>query len=286
MSIKLSILVPVFNEADLVPTAIARIAEMDFGTGVETEIIAIDDGSTDGSTEILNDLGRHYHPRLIVVRHSANRGKGAAIRSGIKRATGDFAVIQDSDLEYDPRDLPNVLRPLLEGRADAVFGSRFLVSGERRVMYFWHAVANRVLTLVCNAVADLNLSDVETGYKAFRLSLVRSIPLRNDRFGFEPELIIKLAQRGAALYEVPISYRGRTYSEGKKIRFKDAIEALWTILKYGSRRDIYLDSGARILDSLAQTPRFNRWMADTIYSFVGSRVLEIGAGIGNLSQLL
>jgi glycosyltransferase involved in cell wall biosynthesis len=282
---KVSILVPVYNEVDYVATVIARLAAVDFGAGVETEIVAVDDGSTDGSTEALEELRQRY-PELRLCTHTANRGKGFAIRTAIEKATGEFAVVQDSDLEYNPQDLPRVLRPLLQGHADAVFGSRFLVAGERRVLYFWHSLANRVLTTFCNAITDLNLSDMSTGYKAFRISLVRSIPLRSDRFGFEPELTIKLAQRGAALYEVPISYRGRTYAEGKKIGAKDALQTLWSIVNYGLRRDIYLDKGARILDALSRTPRFNSWMADRIRSFVGSSVLEIGAGIGNLSQHL
>ena len=253
---------------------------------METELVAVDDGSTDGSAEALDQFRRSSSGKLVVARHERNRGKGAAIRTAIDNASGEFGVIQDSDLEYNPQDLPRLLRPLLEGRADAVYGSRFLISGERRVMYFWHSLANHILTTACNMVADLNLTDVETGYKAFRLSLVRSIPLRSNSFGMEPELTIKLAQRRIALYEVPISYHGRTYAEGKKIGFRDAIVALLVILYYGLRRDIYLDHGARILDSLAQTPRFNRWLADTIQPYVGSHVLEIGAGIGNLSQFL
>jgi len=283
---KLSILVPVFNEADLLCSVIPRVLAVNYGEGVEIEIVAVDDGSSDGSLAILEELALRYPGQMRVIQHSRNQGKGAAIHTAIQHATGDFGVVQDSDLEYDPQDLPSVLRPLLEGRADAVFGSRFLVAGERRVLYFWHSVANGLLTTFCNAVADLNLSDMETGYKAFRLSLVKSIPLRSQRFGFEPELTIKLAQRGAALYEVPIRYRGRTYEEGKKIGLKDALEAVWIITKYGLQRDIYVDSGARILDALANTPRFNRWMADTIRPYVGSRVLEIGAGIGNLTRHL
>jgi len=283
---KISILIPVFNEADLIGPVIARVRAVSFGDEVETEIVAVDDGSTDGSAEVLDEICRSYHPWITVIKHERNRGKGAAIRTAIEFATGEFAVVQDSDLEYNPQDLPGVLRPLLEGRADAVFGSRFPFSGERRVLYCWHSLANGILTTMCNAVADLNLSDMETGYKAFRLSLVKSIPLRRERFGFEPELTIKLAQRGAALYEVPISYRGRTYAEGKKIGLKDALEALWVIVLYGLRRDIYLDRGARILDAPAQTPRFNDWMADSLRAFVGQRVVEIGAGIGNLTQCL
>jgi glycosyltransferase involved in cell wall biosynthesis len=277
---------PLYNEADLIAAVMARVVAVDFGGGVDTEIIVVDDGSTDGSAEAAEELVQRYPGKITLVKHAANMGKGAAIHTAIEHATGEFAVVQDSDLEYNPRDLPGVLRPLLEGRADAVFGSRFLVAGERRVLYFWHSLANHFLTTACNAVADLNLTDMETGYKAFRLSLVKSIPLRSRRFGIEPELTIKLAQRGVAIYEVPISYRGRTYAEGKKIGLKDAIQALWLIAMYGLRRDIYLDDGARILDALARTPRFNAWMADTVRGFLGSRVLEIGAGIGNVAQYL
>ena len=283
---KISILMPLYNEEDLIAAVMARVVEVDFGAGVETEIIVVDDGSTDGSAEAAEELVQRCPGKIRLVKHAANMGKGAAIHTAIAHATGEFAVVQDSDLEYNPEDLPRVLRPLLEGRADAVFGSRFLVAGERRVLYFWHSLANHWLTTACNAVADLNLTDMETGYKAFRLSLVKSIPLRSRRFGIEPELTIKLAQRGVAIYEVPISYRGRTYAEGKKIGLKDAIQALWFIAMYGLRRDIYLDDGARILDALARTPRFNAWMADTVRGFVGSRVLEIGAGIGNVAQYL
>lgn len=286
MTTKLSILIPVYNEEELVAAVIHRLLKVDLGPDIETQVIAVDDGSTDGSAESLDQLQAELGGKLLVVHHERNRGKGAAIRTAIEKATGDIAVIQDSDLEYNPQDLPHLLRPLLEGRADAVYGSRFLISGERRVMYFWHSLANHLLTTACNMVADLNLTDVETGYKAFRLSLVKSIPLRSNGFGMEPELTIKLAQRRIALYEVPISYHGRTYAEGKKIGLKDAISALLVILNYGLRRDIYLDHGARILDALAQTPRFNRWMADTIQPYVGTRVLEIGAGIGNLSHFL
>jgi len=283
---RISILMPVFNEVEYVATVVARVLAVRFGDDVETEIVAVDDGSTDGSAEALEELGRLYPGRLQCLKHPANRGKGAAIRTAIAHATGEFAVIQDSDLEYNPNDLPNVLRPLLNGYADAVFGSRFMVAGERRVLYFWHSLANHVLTTCCNAVADLNLTDVSTGYKAFRLSLIRSIPIRSDGFGIEPELAIKLAQRGAALYEAPISYRGRTYAEGKKIRRSDALRTLWSIVSFGIRRDIYLDRGARTLDALAQTPRFNAWMASIIRGFLGTHVLEIGAGVGNLTQFL
>ena len=286
MQTRLSILIPIYNEEEWIAAVIARVLGVDFGKAIEIEIVVVDDASTDGTAEVLEALDARYPGRLRVFRHDRNRGKGAAIRTAIAHATGEFAVIQDSDLEYDPRDLPRLLRPLFEGHGDAVYGSRFLISGERRVLYFWHALANHLLTTACNMAADLNLTDMETGYKAFRLGLVRSIPLRSERFGIEPELTIKLAQRGVAIYEIPISYRGRTYEEGKKIGLKDAIQALAIIAWYGLRRDIYRDDGARILDALSQTKRFNRWMADVIRPFIGQRVLEIGAGIGNLSQHL
>ncbi len=283
---RVSILVPVYNEAEYLPALFARLLAVPLWQDVPIEIVAVDDGSTDESADILDDLARQHPGVIQILRHPRNRGKGAAIRTAIARASGEFAVVQDSDLEYNPLDLPRVLSPLLEGHADAVFGSRFASYGERRVMYFWHSLANRFLTTVGNAVADLNLTDMETGYKAFRLSLVRSMPLRSNRFGFDPEITVKLSQRRVALYEVPISYRGRTYEEGKKIGTADALWALCTVLWYGLRRDIYRDGGAGMLDALSQTPRFNRWMADTIRPWVGARVLEIGAGMGNISRHL
>ncbi len=283
---RVSILIPVYNEAEYLASLITRLLAVPLWEQVPIEIVAIDDGSTDGSGEALEEMAGLHPGAIQVIRHGRNRGKGAAIRTAIDHASGEFAVIQDSDLEYNPLDLPKVLAPLLEGHADAVFGSRFASSGERRVMYFWHSLANHFLTTVGNAVADLNLTDMETGYKAFRLSLVRSIPLRCNRFGFDPEITVKLAQRRVALYEVPISYRGRTYEEGKKIGFRDAVWALFTVLWYGLRRDIYRDRGAGMLDALSQTPRFNRWMADTIRPWVGARVIEIGAGMGNLTRHL
>ncbi len=281
---KLSILIPVYNEVDLIAAVVRRVRAVDFGQ-LETEIIAVDDGSDDGTSEALDELKRS-EARLRVIRHEKNLGKGAAIRSAVAAASGDIAIIQDSDLEYNPQEIPALLNPILEGHADAVFGSRFAATTERRVLYFWHALANHFFTTICNAVADLNLTDMSTGYKAFRLSLMKSIPLRSNGFAIEPEITIKLSQRKVAIYEVPISYRGRTYAEGKKIGVMDAIRMLLAIPLYGLRRDIYLDHGARILDALAQTPHFNRWMADTVRQYVGRDVLEIGAGIGNLSQNL
>ena len=282
----LSILVPVYNEEEFAGVLLERVLQAPLPEGLTSEIIAVDDGSTDSSVEVVEQLASRHPGRIRLIRHERNQGKGAAIRTAIDHAQGEFGIIQDADLEYDPTEYPKLLAPLVEGRADVVYGSRFVIAGERRVLYFWHALANHLLTTMCNMFADLNLTDMETCYKAFRLSLVKSIPLRSTRFGIEPEITIKLAQRQARIFELPISYYGRTYAEGKKIGLKDAIQAFLIILRYGLSRDIYKDNGARILDSLAHTPRFNRWMAETIRPYVGSRVLEIGAGIGNLTMHL
>lgn len=280
-----SVLVPLYNEEEYVSASIRGVLETPLPEGVSLEVIVVDDGSTDGSAEVVEELARDYSC-IRLIRHPANRGKGAAIRTAIEHARGEFSVVHDADLEYDPKDLPRLLEPLLAGKADVVYGSRFQTAGERRVLYFWHSLANRMLTTFCNMASDLNLTDMETCYKAFRTGLVKSIPLRSDRFGIEPEITIKLAQRQARIYEVPITYHGRTYDEGKKIGLKDAVQAFWIIARYGLSRDIYLDSGAQILDTLAHTPQFNGWMADTVRNAVGPRVLELGAGIGNLTQKL
>ncbi|MBS1854469.1 MAG: glycosyltransferase [Acidobacteria bacterium] len=282
----LSIIVPVYNEEEFVAASIERALRAPLPEGLESEVVAVDDGSTDGSREILEELAARYPERVRVVLHEKNAGKGAAVRTGIGQARGEFGIIQDADLEYDPAEYPKVLGPMMANKADVVYGSRFLISGERRVIYYWHSLANRMLTTACNMAADLNLTDMETCYKAFRISLARSIPIRSNRFGIEPEITIKFARRQAAIYEVPISYYGRTYEEGKKIGAKDAVAALWVILRCWLTRDLYVDRGARILDSLAGTRRFNRWMADTLRPYLGKRVLELGAGIGNMTQHL
>jgi 2-polyprenyl-3-methyl-5-hydroxy-6-metoxy-1,4-benzoquinol methylase len=279
--------VPVYNEAEYLATAIQRSLDASLPEGLESEIVAVDDGSTDSSREILAEIQARYPDRIRVFHHERNAGKGAAIRTGVHHAAGEFGIIQDADLEYNPDEYPKVLAPLISEKADVVYGSRFLASGERRVMYYWHSLANHLLTTACNMVADLNLTDMETCYKAFRMSLVRSIPIRSNRFGIEPEITIKFAKRQASIYEVPISYHGRTYEQGKKIGAKDAVAAICVILRGWLTRDIYCDDGAHILDSLSGTTRFNRWMAETVVlPHIGSRVLELGAGIGNLTQHL
>ena len=282
----LSILVPVYNEEEFVAASIQRALDAPLPDGLTSEVVAVDDGSRDATPQILDELAAQYPGRVRVFHHKANAGKGAAIRTAIEEAAGEFAIIQDADLEYDPAEYPKVLAPLVANKADVVYGSRFLISGERRVIYYWHALANHFLTTACNMAADLNLTDMETCYKAFRVSLARSIPIRSNRFGIEPEITIKFAKRQASIYEVPISYHGRTYEEGKKIGAKDAVSALWVIVRGYFSRDVYRDPGAHILDSLAGTKRFNRWMADTIRPYLGKRVLELGAGIGNMTQQL
>ncbi len=283
--LKVSILVPLYNEEEFIAALLERVLAAPLGEALEREIIVVDDGSTDGCAEIVDGFSKRF-PAIRLFRHQRNQGKGAAIRTALAHALGDVCLIQDADLEYDPREYPKLLNPICDDRADVVFGSRFLVSGERRVLYFWHSIANRVLTGLCNVAADLNLTDMGTGYKAFRTSLLRSIPIRSNGFGIEPELTIKVARREARIYETPVSYHGRTYDEGKKIRPRHALQIAASILRYAITQDLYRDSGHETLEALASAPRFNAWMADTIRPYVGKRVLEIGAGIGNLTRLL
>jgi glycosyltransferase involved in cell wall biosynthesis len=284
--LKLSVLTPLYNEEEFVAALLEKVIAAPLPQGMTMEIIVADDGSTDSSVEEV-EAAQARHPGAIrLLKSNRNQGKGAALRRAIAEAQGDFAIIQDADLEYDPKEYLRILAPLLDGRADAVYGSRFLVAGERRVLYFWHSLANHLLTGMCNIFADLNLTDMETCYKAFRTPLLKSIPIRSQRFGFEPEITIKLAKRQARIYETPISYNGRTYEEGKKIGLKDAFNAFWVILTSWLSSDIYLDKDKAILDAFSEAPNFNRWMADAVRPHVGKYVLEIGAGIGNLTRVL
>ena len=282
----LSILIPLFNEEDYIGTLIERALQAPLPNGLDRELIVVDDGSTDGSADIAMQAAAANPDRIRYLRLAANQGKGAAIKRALTAARGDICIIQDSDLEYNPEEYSRVLEPLVEGAADVVYGSRFATSGRRRVLYYWHRLANHLLTTFCNIVSDLNLTDIETGYKAFRTSLLRSIPIRSNRFGIEPEITIKCAKRQARFYEVPISYEGRTYLEGKKVGFRDAVAAFLVIVRFSFTNDLYVDRGAEILDAFSVAPRFNAWMAHTIRPFLGNRVLEIGAGMGNLTAHL
>jgi len=226
-SMKLSVIMPVYNEHQTLRPVVERVLAIP----LEMEMICIDDGSRDGSREILAEL-QGEHGNLRVFLQPKNMGKGAALRRGIQEATGDFVVIQDADLEYDPADYPALLDPLLQGKADVVYGSRFLGSGPHRVLYFWHSVGNWLLTLLSNCLTNVNLSDMETCYKVFRREIIQAIPIEENRFGFEPEITVKVAKRHLRIYEVGISYWGRTYEEGKKIGWKDGFRALWCLLKY------------------------------------------------------
>jgi len=226
----LSIVIPVYNEVRTLDELVARVS----GVPVAKEIILVDDGSTDGSRERLRALAKP--PEIRVLFHERNQGKGAAIRTGIAAATMDLVVIQDADLEYDPQELLLLMKPIIDGKADAVFGSRFIGSEPHRVLYFWHMVVNRILTLLSNLLTNLNLTDIETCYKMFRREIIQSIAIEESRFGVEPELTAKVAKLGCRIYEVGISYSGRTYEEGKKIGWRDGVRAIWCILKYNLRR--------------------------------------------------
>ncbi len=224
---KLSVVMPVYNEQATLKQVVERVLLVP----LEIELICIDDGSTDGSREMLSEFSSS-HPQVRVLLQPKNMGKGAALRRGIQEATGDFIIVQDADLEYDPSDYPALLVPLIEGKADVVYGSRFLGSGPHRVLYFWHSVGNSVLTLMSNALTNMNMTDMETCYKVFRREVLQSIPIEENRFGFEPEITVKIAKRRLRVYEVGISYWGRTYEEGKKIGWRDGFRALWCLLKY------------------------------------------------------
>jgi glycosyltransferase involved in cell wall biosynthesis len=227
---RLSVLIPIYNERNTIETILDRV----HGTPIRKEIICVDDGSTDGTRERLLELhAAGFIDRLIF--QPENGGKGKAIRTALAASTGDIIIVQDADLEYDPQDWPVLLQPLIDGKADACFGSRFL-GGPHRVLYYWHSVGNTLLTLFSNMLTNLNLTDMETCYKAVRGELARSLNLTSDRFGFEPEITARLAQRDARIYEVPISYAGRTYAEGKKINWKDGVAAFWHILKFSLSR--------------------------------------------------
>ena len=251
--VRLSVVVPAYNEVKTVERLLRLVREVP----LQLEVIVVDDGSTDGTRDLLPDFEGTLIDTLVM--HEENRGKGAALRTGFKHATGDVVVVQDADMEYDPREFPLLLRPILLGKADAVYGSRFL-GGPHRVLFFWHSVGNRFLTLLSNMFTDLNLTDMETCYKMVRRELLHSLPLSANRFGIEPELTSRLAQAEARIYELPISYDGRSYAEGKKIGWKDGVSALWSIIKYNVRG-----------------PRAPRWQAPDIPLWDSPERLSAGA---------
>ena len=278
---KLSVVMPVYNERATLRYVVERVLSV---APMELELICVDDGSRDGSPEILAEL-QSEHAQLRVFQQPRNLGKGAALRRGIEEATGDFVIIQDADLEYDPHDYPALLDPLIQGKADVVYGSRFLGSGPHRVLYFWHSVGNWLLTLLSNCLTNINLSDMETCYKAFRREVIQSIPIQEDRFGFEPEITVKIAKRHLRIYEVGISYWGRTYEEGKKIGWKDGVRALWCLLKYSIKNQ---PSPSRIRQARSQSskihPRRNEYRVPAISRVARQDCGHAGESRGRLAR--
>ncbi|HLX86776.1 MAG TPA: glycosyltransferase family 2 protein [Terriglobales bacterium] len=229
---KLSVVMPIYNERATLREVVAKVLSAPvFAVPMEIELICVDDGSEDGSRDILAAL-QSEHPQIRAIFQPRNLGKGAALRRGIQEASGDYVIMQDADLEYDPAEYPLLIDPMIQGKADVVYGSRFLGAGPHRVLYFWHSVGNQALTLLSNCLTNINLSDMETCFKAFRREVIQSIPIEENRFGFEPEITVKVARRKLRIYEVGISYWGRTYEEGKKIGWKDGVRALYCLLKY------------------------------------------------------
>ena len=277
----LSILIPVYNERTVVERSLSLVLSAPLPENMERELVIVDDCSTDGTSDILDRLARS-EPRIRLFRQPVNQGKGAAVRTAIQKAQGDFCLVQDADLEYDPAEYMRLLRPLVDGNADAVFGSRYLVSDQTRLLPYWHTVINKTLTLLSNIFSNLNVSDMETCYKVFRTDLLKSIPIRSDRFGFEPEITMKVSKRKLRVYEVPISYHGRTYEEGKKIGWKDGAKALGVILYFWVIDDLYAETyGRGLLNSLTGTPQYQNWITRVLRPYLGDTVLEIGAGLGN-----
>jgi len=294
-TLSLSILVPVYNEEYLVEASLNRLGILaGFALLNRVRVIVVDDASTDRTPAVLRrfqaslDATQNSTFEWIFLSQDSNQGKGAAIRKAMEFVDTDLVVIHDADLEYHPEDMQKMIPLFLTERADAVFGSRFLATEFRRVLFFRHSLGNKLVTLLTNIVTDLNLTDIETCYKMVRADLMKSIPWESQGFGIEPEITVKLAKRKARIFEVPIRYSGRTYAEGKKITWKDGVRALGTLVKLGISDRIYVNDehGSEILARLNRVGRFTKWMADTIKPYMGERVLEIGAGIGNLTEQL
>lgn len=291
--IMLSVVMPAYNERNTIAEIVRRVCEVP----IDKELIIVDDCSTDGTRDELAALGLRedgdeclregftgVRNRLRLVVHSVNQGKGASVRDGIAVAAGDIILIQDADLEYDPNDYSKLLEPILDGRADVVYGSRFTGS-PRRVLYFWHAVGNKLLTFLSNMFTNLNLTDMETCYKVFQASVIKNMPLRSNRFGIEPEITAKVARKRARIYEVSVSYAGRSYREGKKIGWRDGVAAVWTIVKYSFVDDLGdEEAGAMTLRRMSVLGRYNAWLWEKVAPFVRGKVLEVGSGIGNMTR--
>jgi glycosyltransferase involved in cell wall biosynthesis len=295
MKTSLSVLVPVYNEQYLVHTSLERLKILDTSPDLErVEVIVVDDCSNDESSPVLERFKQYQTDdpgskiEWIFLRHERNSGKGQAVKTALKRATCEISVVHDADLEYHPKDLLRIIKVFVEEEADAVYGSRFAGGEIRRVLLFRHELGNKFLTFVSNLVTNLNLSDMETCYKAVRTPLLKSIPIESNDFRIEPELTIKLAKRHARIFEIPISYSGRTYEEGKKINWRDGIRALLAVVRFALSDRIYQRDayGSHILGRLSRAANFNVWMADTIRNYCGRRVLEIGSGVGNLTRRL
>jgi glycosyltransferase involved in cell wall biosynthesis len=275
---------PTFNEARTIRTIVGRVLASKLPLGLE--LIIVDDCSTDATQQIAQELAA-ADPRIKFIRHEVNQGKGAAIHTAIAAMTGDIGIVQDADLEYDPTDFAALVAPILEGKADAVFGSRFASGPQRRAMLFWHGMANKMLTLATNVLNDINLTDMETCYKAVRADILKQIPLKSKRFGFEPELTTRLCQWNIRIYEVPVSYHGRTFAEGKKIGWKDGVSALWQLIKFRFfDTQFTTHEGYYILQSVRKARGFNKWIFKNIEKFVGQSILEAGCGIGNFTEML
>jgi glycosyltransferase involved in cell wall biosynthesis len=283
--VSLSVLVPVYNERHVVGASLRRVLQLQHPLIGALEVVVVDDRSTDGTWEVLGHVAAE-DPRVVLLRHDTNQGKGAAIRTAVARATGDISIVHDADLEYDPEDIPALLLPFAREGADAVFGSRYLSAPYRRALMHRHTLINKALTALSNWFTDLHLTDVETCYKAVNTTLLQSIPLRSDDFRFEVELVAKLAKRRARVFEAPIRYVPRTHAEGKKIKARDGLLALLAMLRFWLVDDLYKEDeyGSHILVELERATRFNLWLGRVLRPYVGDRVLEVGAGIGTLTN--